>query len=53
MSDIAQRIEWIEAERIRRTERDVHHDSPGVCAARVRILMREIDAWRGDKVHRG
>jgi hypothetical protein len=47
------RTVWIEAERIRREARDRHHDSAAVCAARLRIVNREVEQSRGQKAHRG
>jgi hypothetical protein len=47
------RVQWREAERIRRTQVDAHRDSPGVCAARLDIVNREATAARGDRARRG
>jgi hypothetical protein len=49
----SQRVAWIDAERIRREARDQHHDSAAVCAARLRIVNREVEQSRGQKAHRG
>jgi hypothetical protein len=47
------RIQWIEAERVRVDAIARHHDSYAVGAARLRIVNREVEAWRGEKAHRG